>query len=302
MSQPTNLVFECEDILNLIPEYAFGLTDPEQTQWIEVNLSRCPEAVAQLEDYRRLQEEMRTSVPEIEVPVGAGARLMAAAAASVATPVVETATAAAPIPSMTVRPPQSDPHISTSPPVSAPVSATPTKSPRRTVRIAWLAGAAAIAAVLALIITNVYWLTRVADLTQSHDLLATLLSAQKSNNAFVLTSTDALHWVRLADPDPAQNAAAFMMWNAESKTGLLYARSFPNLQPGYLYHVWLTRPNDKVFMGILQVDVNGDGALLFSSPEPINDFLWAWVTAQSPEQSTGAPVGDPIVKGTLNPT
>ena len=55
----------------------------------------------------------------------------------------------------------------------------------------------------------------------------------------------------------------------------------PNLQPGYKYHVWLTRPNERIFMGILQVDANGDGALLFTSPEPINDFSWAWVTAEN---------------------
>ncbi|MEO8397423.1 MAG: hypothetical protein ABI700_30785, partial [Chloroflexota bacterium] len=155
MSQRTDLVFECEDILNLIPEYAFGLTDPEQAQWIEANIARCPEAVAQLEDYRRLQDEMRMSVPEIEPPQQAGARLMMALAresAPVAAPV------AAPVHSMTVRPPASDPHISTSPPLAAPVSAIVAKAPRRAIRIAWLAGAAAIAAVLALIITNVYWL------------------------------------------------------------------------------------------------------------------------------------------------
>ena len=202
---------------------------------------------------------------------------------------------------MTVRPPRPPTRLIPAPPVPAPVSAIPAKPHRRAVRIAWLAGAVAAAAVLALIVTNVYWLTRVADLTQSHDLLAALLSAQNANNAFVLTSTDALHWVRLADPNPDQNAAAFMMWNAQSKTGLLYARSFPDLQPGYKYHVWLTRPNERIFMGILQVDANGDGALLFSSPEPINDFAWAWVTAQTPEQSSGAPVGDPVVKGELNP-
>ena len=286
MSQPTDLVFNCEEMLTLLPDYAFGLTDPGQTQWVEANIARCPEALEQLEDYRRVQEEMRASVPEIEVPVGAGARLMAR---------LEPQVAAAPAPSMVLRTPL---------PVSAPLSqplfpSGETAKPSRR-RLRWV-GMALAAAVLALIVSNVYWLTRVADLTQSHDLLAALLSAQNTNNAFVLTSTEALHWVRLADPNPDQNAAAFMMWNAQSKTGLLYARSFPNLEPGYKYHVWLTRPNERIFMGILQVDAKGNGALLFSSPEPINDFSWAWVTAQTPEQSSGAPVGDPVVKGELNP-
>jgi hypothetical protein len=297
MSQRTDLVYNCEDILNLIPEYAFGLTDPEATQWIEANIARCPEAVAQLADYQRLQEEMRAAVPEVEPPPQAGALLMAAIAAPAPS---YTASAPALAPSMTVRAPALD---STAPAVPvAPVTALvekPAKTSRRALRIAWVAVAAA---VLALIVTNVYWLTRVQDLTQSQDLLTAFLNAQKANDAFVLTSTESLHWVRLADPDPDANTAAFMMWNAQSKIGLLYARNFPGLQPGYKYHVWLTRSNERIFMGILQVDDEGDGALLFSSPEPINDFKWAWVTAQTPEQSNGSPVGDPIVKGELNPT
>lgn len=287
MSQPTDLVYDCEAILDLIPEYAFGLSDPEQVRWIEANISRCPEAVAQLQDYRRLQEEMRTSVPEIEPPAQSAARLFAAISAPAAAEAI-------PSPSMTLRPPAPIPMV---PP--APITAPLRLVKRRAIRIAWLVASVA---VLVLIITNVYWLTRVADLTQSHDLLAALVSAQNANNAFVLTSTESLHWVRLADPDPDAKTAAFMMWNAQSKIGLLYARGFPGLQPGYKYHVWLTRPDSKTFIGILQVDANGDGALLFNSPEPINNFLWAWVTAQTPEQTSGVPVGDPIVKGTLNAT
>ncbi len=163
-------------------------------------------------------------------------------------------------------------------------------------RAAWLVAAAA---VIALVATNFYWLTRVADLTQSADLIGALRSIQ-SDSAFVLTNTNSLHWVRLADAQPDDgDAAAFMMWNSQSKTGLLYARSFPELQPGYKYHLWLTRPNERVFMGILQVNAEGEGALLFSSPEPINDFSWAWVTAED-----GSPVDladVTIVKGELNP-
>src|SRR4051794_23263979 len=139
MSQQTDLVYDCETILNLIPEYAFGLTEPEQNQWIEANIARCPEAVTQLQEYRRVQEEMRASVPEMEIPVGAGAHLMAALAA----PHVE----AEPVPSMTVRPPSSATPAVPVPSVPAPVSVATPKAQRRTIRIAWLAGAVAAAAV-----------------------------------------------------------------------------------------------------------------------------------------------------------
>ena len=55
----------CEAVQELIPEYAFGLTPPEQTRLVEANLASCPEASVQLADYREIQDEMRNSVPQI---------------------------------------------------------------------------------------------------------------------------------------------------------------------------------------------------------------------------------------------
>lgn len=290
-NKPQESVFDCDALLEVIPEYAFGFTDPDQTRWVEANLERCPEAAAQLQDYHRLQDEMRASVAQIEPSAQVGARLMAAIAAPAT---------AAPAASMTVRPPKPA-EVPATPaptpiPIPMPITTTPAPQARaRRIRAAWWVAAAA---VLALVATNVYWLTRVADLTQANDLLTAFRNAQ-DNSAFVLTNTEALHWVRLADAEQDSAAAAFMMWNAQSKTGLLYARSFPELQPGYKYHLWLTRNGERTFMGILQVDNEGDGALLFNSPEPINDFSWAWVTA---EDGTQPPNTAPaVVKGELNP-
>lgn len=260
--------YDCDALIELIPEYAFGLTDPEQTQLVEANLERCPGASARLQEYQQLQEEMRATVPQIDPPAALSARLMAA----IATPAT-----GKPAPVVTT---------------PALVTAAPARS-RRLLRSAWLVAAAA---GIALVITNLYWLTRIADLTQSNNLLTALVNAQNSS-PFVLTSTDALHWVRLADTQDS-DTSAFMMWNSESKTGLLYAHAFPDLQPGYKYHLWLTRPNERVFMGILQVDTDGNGALLFNSPEPINDFSWAWVTAETGDGISDAPA---VVKGELNP-
>lgn len=267
---------DCEAILDLIPEYAFGLTEDDQARWVEANLQRCPDAAARLDEYRRIQDEMRLGVPQVEPSAALGTRLMAAVAAQ-AEPARE---AAAPVETPL-------PHAPL-----LPLPQTQAK-PRRSFRIGWTIAAAA---VLALVATNVYWLTRVADLTQSNNLLTALTNPQ--NSPFVLTSTESLHWVRLADPQPDGSASAFMMWNAQSKTGLLYARNLPELQPNYKYHVWLTRPGGRVFMGLLQVDAEGDGALLFNSPEPINDFAWAWITA---ETGNGQPDAPAVVKGELNP-
>ncbi len=277
-NQKTDFVNDCDALLDLIPEYAFGLMDSEQARQVEASLLGCPEAAKQLEEFRYLQEELRAGVPQIEPPPLLGERLMAAV----------TATAAAPAPS---------PPAVAAPAVPAP-AAVPTRTPparRVLIRFAW---AAAAAAVLALVATNLYWLNRVAELTQSHDMLAALVGRQQ--DAFVLTSTDNLHWVRLADPEDENSASAFMMWNNESKTGLLYARSFPELEPDHIYHLWLRKSGeDRVFAGVFSVDAEGNGALLFNSPEPIEDFAWAGVTAESPNDAPADPPA-PVVGGRLD--
>lgn len=267
-SQDTNPVYDCDTLLELIPEYAFGLTEPEQTRLIEAGLQRCPEAAARLEEFRLIQSEMRVDVPQVEPPPELGARLMAA----ISTP--------APTPAAAFTP------------VTAPAAATR----RRVVRFAWVSAAVAI---VALVITNIYWFMRVNDLTERQNDLIAAMSGQE--NAFVLTSTDSLHWVRLANPEAQNDASAFMMWDGNSETGLLYARNFPELEPGYIYHLWLRRSGEeRVFAGVFSVDENGDGALLFNSPEPIVDFNWAGITSESPDESPANPPA-PVVGGQLRP-
>jgi anti-sigma-K factor RskA len=274
-NQETNLAMDCEALLDLIPEYAFGVTEPEQTRQIEASIAHCPEAAARLAEYRMMQDELRASVPQVEPPPALGTRLMAAIAEPIPFAVPPAPALSAPV--MTEKPPQ--------------VPKT------RSFRLAWVAAAAAL---LALVLTNVYWFSRVNDLTESQSQLMALVNAQNSNNAFVLTNTDSLHWVRLPDAQEG-DASAFMMWNAESKNGLLYARGFPELEPGHTYHLWLTRPNERVFAGVFTVDEEGNGALLFNSPDPIDEFTWAGITSESPDDPDTDTPSEAIVRGELNP-
>jgi anti-sigma-K factor RskA len=240
----------CDTIHDLIPEYAFGLTTPEETRLVESNLALCPEAAAQLADFRRLQEEMRSGVAQLEPPPPLEQRLMAAIAA----------------PNPTAKP---RPHPG------------------------WLAAAAAL---LALVVTNVYWLARVDDLIRRHDELVARLDGQ-SDNAFVLTNANNLRWVRLPSENN-ENTSAFLMWDADSDTGLLYAHGFPRLAPGKTYQLWLTRGDERVNAGTFQVDDQGNAALLFHSPAPIDEFTWARVTDE-PQYGSDQPTGNVVVHGEL---
>lgn len=242
----------CDAVQSLIPDYAFGLTDPEATRLVEAGLATCPEAAEQLADYRRLQDELRLSVPQLEPPQQLEARLMAAAAAAAA----------------------------------------PATKPVRRSRVAWLA-----AAVLALAITNSYWLVRVNDLTERQEQLAAQLQGQ-NDTAFVLTSTNHLRWVRLPPSQEDTDASAFLMWNAESAIGLMYARGFPELPEDRTYQLWLTQGEQRVSVGTFTVNEEGIGALLFHATEPIDQYTWARITDE-PHDGSEEPNGMVIVHGEM---
>jgi anti-sigma-K factor RskA len=250
-------VRQCDAIQELIPDYVFGLTDPEETRLVESNLAYCPDAVAQLAEFQHLQAEMRLAVPQVEPPPQLGNKLMAALDAPIALP-------------------KSNRRITSFP-------------------LAWLAAAAAI---IALILTNVYWFLRVNDLTQLQNQLTTLLG-QSGQTTFVLNRTDDLRWVRLPASQKDADTAAFMMWNAESETGLLYAHAFPKLTAGKTYQLWLTHGNERISAGTFRVDQDGKGAMIFHITQPIDNYTWARITAE-PESGSNSPSDTAVVLGELS--
>lgn len=257
----------CDAIRELIPEYAFGLTDAEQTRFVESNLANCADAAAELADFQRLQAEMRADVAQIEPPLSLESKLMAAIAE--------------PLPQQ-------------------PARAEPVVLPRRrSIPVGWLVAAAAI---IVLLVTNGYWLTRVNDLNDVNQKQAELIAQTTTvgdNPAFVLTSTSGLRWVRLPPAEENADTSAFLMWNAESKIGLLYAHGFPKLSVGKTYQLWLTRGETRKSVGTFTVDEEGKGAFLFKSETPIDEFTWARITDE-PADGSAQPTGPIVVIGKLS--
>ncbi len=263
----TQTALDCEALTQLIPEYAFGLTDDAETYLVETNLKRCPEAQALLADYRALQVDLRASVAQVEPSLELGTRLMAAVRAADAA-VAPASAVATPAPALTV---------------------TPRKS--RRVYAAWIT---AVAALIVLVITNVYWFSRVNSLSDRLDNLT-----PTSGSAFVLTDTSGLHWVRLPSAVEDGSASAFMMWNNDSQTGLLYARGFPELAPGFGYQLWLASDaSGRVSGGVFEVNPTGDGALLVHVDAPIDSYTRAGITTEPVSGSEG-PTSPAVVRGDL---
>jgi len=251
---------DCEIIGTLIPDYAFGLTDAEDSRLVESSLPVCLDAAAQLADFRQIQDEMRASVAQLEPPPELAERLMALVNAPV--------------------------------PAAAPVVKRKLQLPP--LRPAWVA---AVAALLVLVVTNFYWFSRVSDLTTRYNELEMRVNTD-DRTSFVLTSTSDLQWVRLPSAEETAKSAAFLMWNTDSAIGVLYASGFPPLEEGKIYQLWLTRKDERISAGTFRVDHYGKGALLFHVTEPIDRFAWAWVTAE-PESGSEQPGDTVITKGEL---
>ncbi len=272
VNQSTQTALDCEALAQLIPDYAFGLTDDAETYLVEINLNHCPEAQALLADYRALQDDLRASVAPVEPSPELGTRLMAAVHAAAAPKSVVTA-----------------PITPASPTLEPVARVVPSQRKSRRFYAAWIAAAAAL---IALVITNVYWFSRVNSLSDRLD------SVTASGSAFVLTDTNSLHWVRLASATDDANASAFMMWNNDSQTGLLYARGFPEPAPGFGYQLWLATDAGRISGGVFEVNPTGDGALLIHIDTPINSYTRAGITTEPVSGSEG-PTSPAVVRGDL---
>lgn len=217
---------DCDAILELVADYAFGLTTDDEARLVESRLNDCPEAGAQLAEYRHLQDEMRMSITQVAPPPALRVRLMATAFDTKPTP-------------------------------------TSGRSQLLPLHPGWLAAAAAVAL---LVLTNIYWLTRVEPLP---DRLAT----------FVIDAND-VRWARLPAEAPDNLAATYLMWNPGSQTGMMYAEHFEPLGEGEVYQLWLTGNGVRTPVGAFTVNDAGEAAMVFEAEAPIGSFAWAWVTVE----------------------
>lgn len=252
----------CDTIRELVPEYAFGLTDPEQTRLVRSNLASCPDAATTLAEYDQLKAYLRQSVPPMEPPPALRARLMTAIKAPSGAAAATAATAA---------PARKFPRL-------------------RGVQRGWLAAGIAI---LFLVISNLYWLARTNDLSTAKG-----QTAIQNTAGFTATSTDGLRLVKLPSTPQGNEAWAIMMWNADSQIGLLCAWKLPKLTVGKTYQLWLTRGEEKISAGTFKVDPDGKGILIFTVVQPIDKFTWARITAE-PESGSDSPSEIVFVNGKI---
>ncbi|MEB2366996.1 MAG: anti-sigma factor [Chloroflexota bacterium] len=134
-----------------------------------------------------------------------------------------------------------------------------------------LGWAVAAAAVLLLIVTNVFWLSR--------------------------PSTPALREMTLptAAEGEATGATGRVIWTADWGEAVLIAQNFPELTPDAAYQAWVRRGEMLLSLGVFRVDETGRGMLAFDATLLGDTFDVLGVTREPLNGSPG-PTSDPVVR------
>jgi hypothetical protein len=243
---------DCDEIHSLIPAFSVGATDPEETRLVEQHLNTCAEAVAELKEYRLLTEKLLYSVPLVQAPARIGEKLMATIQETYGQPTVT-----------------SDNHLRLRPRIKGEFAA----------KLKQPAFLSAVLALLLLLLTNLYWnhqftqlenhQQQMNSLVEDRDAVLALIGSGKAQRVDLLQVQDG-------------NSEAMMLCNAKENTGFVYGENFETLASDETYQVWLVREDGtRVHGGVLLVNEQGDGTLIFQLSEPFANFERVEITRES---------------------
>ena len=270
---------DCEQLRALLPAYSIGAADPDEVRLVETLLERCPEGAAELAEYEALAESLLHGAPPVEPPAALRASLLAALDAQATLAPAVAAPAAMP------------------PAPAARLSLFPTAATR------WMAAVAAVA-VLVLIGSNLFWLdrdaaarARAAELMAREQAVLAMLEQQTEVLASLGDVTTERYELASTDAGPA-SAQAVAFWKPGNAFGLLSVAGLPELESGRTYQMWLIRGDETVPAGLLDVNEDGRGTLIFEASEPVTDFEALGLTDE-PEGGSQAPTTTPILVGVV---
>lgn len=276
---------DCEQLRELLPAYSIGVTDSEETRFVETMLEHCPEAAVELSDYLVMAEEFLYLVPVR----GADER---ARPADVPMPKLLSVTAMR----------QRDARTNHVLPTSA---AAPRRREDRS--RGWSLPAFSAAAALLLILftsSNLYWFAQMQQLYQEQRALAGQLEAVQlamlPGAELPINAAQVQHRELVAnlDTDVSPVAHATLFWDATDEVGSLYVSGLPLLTPDKTYQLWLVRDGHSLSLGKFRVDEAGAATLTFESPEPIEDFQHVGVSTE-PASGSPAPTTPHLVIGNI---
>jgi anti-sigma-K factor RskA len=233
-----------DQLIELIPAYAVGAADADETQAVEAHLRVCADCRSLAEDYRRLGDDLLFAAPLAPARAGLTEDLRKK------------------------------------------LNPEPAAAPKRAGWLDWLRKpglALGALALLALILTNVYWAGRVSNLEQ------------QTNDFVALTQADG---ITLQVADGQTHADGVIYLQPDSTVALLCVYALPELEPGETYQAWLMQDGQRISAGTFDVNEDGYGALLIQAGRPVTEFQQVGITVE-PAGGSPAPTTPRIMGGNL---
>lgn len=271
---------DCAQLEALLPSYAMGITDPDESLLVERLLVDCPEYQQELDVYKDLSESLLYAVPQVIPPDSLAAKLQQRIAAA-----------------EKAEPSQTPPPDTSSP--AAPVVIEHTIARPNFGASRWIVGGAAAVVIAALVLIG-YLVTEINNLRESQSALESQLREQEQVlNA--LGSHDLIQFTLASNEgDPSDLAEGRIICNPDAQFGLLRVENFAALDPTMAYQVWLIQGENRTSAGLFTVSSDGEGVLTFESPLPMGEYDYVGVTAE-PAAGSDGPTSQPVVFGRLYP-
>ena len=233
----------------LIGAYALGATDPGESEAVEAHLPTCPACRARLAEYRELGDALLYSAPSMTAPQGMTERLQRRLVAS--------RREAAPASRWT------------------------------RLRGALLLPALA-AAILLLLVTNVYWINRTNHLER-----------QAAEQASIFAGAAIpLYADTSASYASSTYAQGVVYMSSDGRVALLCVYGMPALPSDKTYQLWLIKDGKRDSGGLFTVSGYGFGLLVVRPTRPLSEYSAVGITVE-PSSGSPAPTSPRVLGGSL---
>ena len=237
-----------ESLEGLIPAYALGAADPDESRIVEAHLTACATCRNLLVEYRELGGDLLFAAPPMAAPAGITERLRQRLA-------------------------------------PARYEATPRAWWTR-LRGALLVPALA-AAVLLLLVTNLYWFGRMNRLDRQVTEQASLVASLANAPATALRAEAS-----------APYAQGVVYASTSGQAALLCVYGMPALPSDKAYQLWLIKDGKRESGGVFQVSDNGFGFLMVRPAHLLTDYSSVGITVE-PIGGSPAPTSPRVLGGSL---
>lgn len=117
---------------------------------------------------------------------------------------------------------------------------------------------------------------------------------QGTSRGQTLTTSGGMQVIAMVGTDAAPASTGTLVVDSDGEYGTLVVEGLLALDQDHQYQLWLIRDGQRTSGGVFSVSLEGYGALVVSSPEPLSSYPAFGVTIE-PEGGSPGPTGDKVL-------